>query len=118
MYRATLSWSQPPKLAFHGFSPWQHFFVLLRNRVSSLSLEGLRRNLIIQEPKEWPGQIHELHRLQQTTIRGEEAALSKTTSPAKKQIFNLQQNRNPNKKDKKKKKINIQLPQKYFCQTP
>jgi hypothetical protein len=33
-------------------------------------LEGLRRSLIIQELKGWPGQNHELHGLQQTTIKG------------------------------------------------
>jgi hypothetical protein len=117
MYRATLSWSQPQNQPFTDLVRGS-IFCPIEKQGQFIVIGGLRRNHIIQEPKEWPGQIHELHRLQQTTIRGEEAALSKTTSPAKKQIFNLQQNRNPNKKDKKKKKINIQLPQKYFCQTP
>ena len=37
------------------------------------------KGLITQESKEWSGKNYELHRLQQTTINGEEAALSKTT---------------------------------------
>ena len=78
---------------------------------------GLRRNLIIQEPKEWPSQIHELHRLQQTTIKGEEAALSKTTSPAKKQLFNLQQNRNSNQKTRRRKRSISSYPKNILCQT-
>ena len=57
---------------------------------------------IIQELRRWSGQNHELHRLQRTTIKGEEAALSKTTLFSPKRTFS--QNRKSKSKDKKKKR--------------
>jgi hypothetical protein len=54
-----------------------------------MPLEGLMRSLIIQELRGWPGQNHEFHGLQQTTIKGEEAALSGTTLSSPKELFNL-----------------------------
>ncbi len=68
-------------------------------------LEGLRRSLIIQESKEWPGPNHELHRLQQTTIKGEEAALSKPTFSSQETTFRpLAKTKTPSQKTRRRKR--------------
>ena len=69
---------------------------------SLMSLERLMKSPIIQELRRWSGQNHELHRLQRTIIKGEEAALSKTTLFSQKRT--LSQNRKSKSKDKKKKR--------------
>jgi hypothetical protein len=60
-----------------------NIFVLSRNIVSLTSLEGLTKSPIIQELRGWPGQNHELHGSQQTTIKGGDAVMSKGPLSAK-----------------------------------
>ena len=70
------------------------------------------RSPIIQELRGWLGQNHELHRLQRTTIKREEAALSKTT-------LNLQPKQKPQvKKVKKNKRSIVCHTRNVLCQTP
>ena len=66
------------------------------------------KDLIIQESRGWSGQNHELHRLQQTTIKGEESALSKTTLSSQKTTFS--QTETPSQKTRRRKRS-------IFCHT-
>jgi hypothetical protein len=72
------------------------------------SIGRANEGLIIQELRGWSGQKHELHRLQQTTIKGEEAALSKTTLSSQKTTFS--QTETPSQKTRRRKRS-------IFCHT-
>ena len=99
-----------------------NIFVLSRNIVSLTLLEGLTKSPIIQELRGWPGQNHELHGSQQTTIKGGDEVMSRGTSfqpkellPAKKQPSAKQK---PQVKKQEEEKIHFLSPQNILCQTP
>jgi hypothetical protein len=67
------------------------------------------KRTIIQELRRWPGQNHELHGLQQTTIKGGDAVMSRQLLQPKKQLLAPTKVKSPNQKDKKKKKIKTHI---------
>jgi hypothetical protein len=94
-----------------------NIFVLSRNIVSLTSLERLTKSPIIQELRRWPGQNHELHGSQQTTIKGGDTVMSRGgTFPAKKQSLAPAKAKKP--KIKRKEEEKDQYPhQNILCQT-
>ena len=86
-----------------------NIFVLSRNVVSLTSLKRLMKRPIVQELRRWPSQNHELHGVQQTTIKGGNAVMSNQPLQPKKQLLASSKSQEPKSKDKKKKKINTHI---------
>jgi hypothetical protein len=82
-----------------------NIFVLSRNIVSLTSLERLTKSPIIQELRRWPGQNHELHGSQQTTIKGGDTVMSRGNLSSPETTFSLQQKpKNPSQKTRRRKR--------------
>ena len=84
-----------------------NIFVLSRNIVSLTSFERLTKSPIIQELRRWPGQNHELHGSQQTTIKGGDTVMSKKDLSSQETIFSPSKSQKTQNQKKIRRKRSI-----------